>query len=132
MIVLDASAVVCLLLNTPPGQASGIRRRVVEVGGPIYVPHLADVEVAQVLRRFVLRGELSSARAGMALTALRALPLVRYPHSPFLPRVWALRDNLTAYDGVYVALAEALAAPLLTLHARIQRAPGLQTRVDVV
>jgi predicted nucleic acid-binding protein len=90
-----------------------------------------DVEVTQVLRRFVARGEIEPERARQALEDLADLPLQRYAHDVLLPRVWELRQNLTAYDAVYVALAEVLDAPLLTRDARILRAPGHGARVEV-
>lgn len=83
--------------------------------------------MAQTLRRFVLAGTLPADRAGDALDELAQSPLVRHPHYPFLERVWQLRSNLTAYDAAYVALAEFLDAPLLTLDARMARAPSWAT-----
>ena len=98
----------------------------------LHAPHLADVEVAQVLRRYVREGglEVEAGRAG--LETLSLLDLERHSHEPLLERVWALRANLTPYDAVYVALAEALGARLLTCDGRLARAPGLLGRVDVV
>src|SRR5439155_1478000 len=83
----------------------------------LHAPHLVDLEVAQVLRRYTASGEMDAQRGLQALEDLGDLPLVRYPHDLFLSRIWDLRDNLTAYDAAYVALAEALAAPLVTRDA---------------
>ena len=130
MIVLDASAVLELLLGTERGQVVGHRIENATVG--LHAPHLVDVEVAQALRRYVRDGELARAEAAVALEDLRALDLERHPHEPLLDRVWALRDNLTAYDAVYVALAEALGATLVTCDGRLARAPGVGKRVDFI
>jgi predicted nucleic acid-binding protein len=129
MIVLDASAAVEVLLRTAAGAPLAERLLAPEVS--LHAPHLLDVEVAQVLRRFSARGELDPERGREALQDLADLPLERYPHDLLLPRAWELRDNLTAYDAVYVALAEILGATLLTTDGRIARAPGHSARVEV-
>lgn len=131
MIVFDASAAVALLLNTP-SHAATIRRRLASPSEALHAPHLLDLEVAQVVRRFVLHGDLAPARASAALRDFAQLAIERYPHTAFLPRVWQLRDNLSAYDAVYIALAEALAAPLLTLDARLHAAPGHRAHVELI
>jgi len=130
LIVLDASALVELLLGTDSGRS--IAERIADPGLGLHVPHLADVEVAQALRRFVRNGELDVTSGRSALQDLRALDLERHPHEPLLDRVWALRDRLTAYDAVYVALAEALDTMLLTCDARLARAPGMGRRVELI
>lgn len=130
MIVLDASAAIALLLNTPP-HAALIRRRLASPAETVHAPHLLDLEITQVLRRFVLRGELAPERASAALADLAALDLERYSHSALLARIWQLRQNLTAYDAVYVALAEALDAPLATLDRRLEAAAGHQARIEL-
>jgi predicted nucleic acid-binding protein len=130
MIVLDASVVVELLLQT--ADAHRIEERVLGNAEALHAPHLLDVEVAQVLRRYARRGVLSSPRGAAALRVLDALPLVRHAHAPLLTRLWSLRANLTAYDAAYVALAEALGATLLTRDASLASAPGLAARVEVV
>jgi predicted nucleic acid-binding protein len=130
MIVLDASAIVELLLATRRGGA--IAARLADPTLSLHVPHLADVEVVQALRRYVRDGELDAASARSAIEDLGALDLERHPHEPLLDRVWALRQNLTAYDAAYVALAEALDAILLTCDGRLARAPGVGRRVEVV
>ena len=130
MIVLDASAIVELLLNTPAGRA--IASRIDDPAIGVHVPHLADVEVAQALRRYASDGELDAAAAADALTDLRALDLQRHAHEPLLDRVWQLRHNLGAYDAVYVALAEVLDSTLLTCDHRLARVPGVARRVELV
>ena len=109
---MDASAILEVLLQTPAA------RRVSSVlfapSQTLHAPHLLDLEVAQVLRRYVRSASISAERAAEALADFLDLPLTRYPHFVLLPRVWQMRHNLTAYDAVYLALAEALDAPLLT------------------
>lgn len=130
MIVLDASAIVELLLGTNPGRS--IAARIADPALGLHVPHLADVEIAQALRRYVREGELDAASAASALEDLRSLDLERHAHEPLLDRIWALRENLTAYDAAYVALAEALNTTLLTCDGRLARAPGVARRVELV
>ncbi len=130
MIVLDASALLELLLGTAQGHTIAARIAAPELG--LHTPHLADVEVAQALRRYVRERTLDADSAASALADLRALDLERHSHEPLLDRVWALRENVTAYDAVYVALAEALDAPLLTCDGRLARAPGIGARVELV
>jgi predicted nucleic acid-binding protein len=93
---------------------------------------LLDVEVAQVVRRYAANGEIDVERGRMALADLADLPLHRYPHDFLLPRVWDLRNNLTAYDAMYVALAEVLDAPLLTRDKRLAASPGHHARIELV
>ena len=130
MIVLDASALVELLLGTSLGRS--IATRIADPEVSLHAPHLADVEVAQALRRYVREGELDAGSAALALEDLRALDVQRHSHEALLDRVWALRANLTAYDAVYVALAEALETTLLTCDGRLARAPGMARRVQLV
>ncbi len=130
MIVLDASAVVELLLGTELGRS--IASRIEDPALGLHVPHLVDVEVAQALTRYVREGEVGRDTARAALEALRLLDIERHSHEPLLDRVWALRDNLTAYDAVYVALAEALDAILLTCDKKLARAPGVGARTELV
>jgi predicted nucleic acid-binding protein len=130
MIVLDASALVELLLGTKAGRA--VAARIADPATSLHMPHLADVEVAQTLRRYVREGDLDAASASAALGDLRALDVERHSHEPLLDRVWALRENLTAYDAVYVALAEVLDTRLLTCDGRLARAPGMARRIELV
>lgn len=130
MIVVDASAVLEVLLNSPA--AARVAERLFAPGETLHAPHLLDVEVVQVLRRYAASGELDAARGALALAALAAFALTRYSHELLLPRIWALRANLTAYDAAYVALAEVLRAPLVTRDARIASAAGHAAEVEVV
>ena len=130
MIVVDASAVLEVLLNTPA--AERIAHRLFAEGEALHAPHLLDLEVAQVLQRYARTGELDARRGSQALDDLGDLPLVRYPHEILLPRVWELRNNLTAYDAAYVALAEALEARLLTRDAALAAPRVHRARVEVV
>lgn len=129
MIVVDASAVLEVLLQTRAAQ--GIAARLFAADS-LHAPHLLDVEVAQVLRRYEARNELSAARGVEALADLAAFPLTRYPHDVLLARIWELRANLTAYDAAYIALAEALRATVITRDERLAAAPGHRARVEVV
>ena len=88
--------------------------------------------MAQVVRRYAAAGEVDADRGREALTDLVDFPLRRYPHDFLVPRVWELRNNLTAHDAVYVALAEALDAPLLTRDRRVAAAPGHHAQVELV
>lgn len=120
MIVVDSSAVVEWLLGLPLADAVGARLAAEE---SLHAPALLDIEVAQVLRRYVRRGEITDTAASRAIEALADLDTQRHTLEVLLPLIWRLRGNLTAYDAAFVALAAALSAPLLTLDARLARAP---------
>jgi predicted nucleic acid-binding protein len=130
VIVVDASAALEALLRTPA--AAAVERWLFDPGETLHAPHLLDVEVAQVLRRYARLGEIDGERGRAALADLADLPLHRYPHDFLLPRIWELRNNLTAYDAVYVALAEVLDAPLLTRDRRLAATAGRHARVELV
>ena len=130
MIVIDASALLEVLLNTPA--SAKVTERLFGRADTLHAPHLLDLEVAQVLRLYTLSGEMSAERSEQALDDLADLPLNRYPHDLFLRRIWSLRRNLTAYDAAYVALAEALNAPLITRDAALARVSGHRARVEVL
>jgi predicted nucleic acid-binding protein len=129
MIVLDASVVVEMLLRTSTAPSIEDRLR---GSASLHCPELLDVEVAQVLRRYVRSGDLDSARGEEAIADLVDLPIFRHEHRTLLGRVWALRENLTAYDAVYVALAEALDTPLLTRDARLASVAGSLVPVELI
>ena len=129
MIVVDASAMLEVLLQTPA--ALRIGRRIFAPGETLHAPHLLDLEVAQVLRRYVRSGLISAERGAEALTDLADVPLSRYPHLVLLPRIWQLRNTLTAYDAAYMALAEALDATLVTCDRALSSARG-RVRVQVL
>jgi predicted nucleic acid-binding protein len=130
VIVVDASAMLEVLLNRPSGERAA--QRLFDPLETLHAPHLIDLEIAQALRRYQAAGEMSTQRARQALLAFVQMPLERHPHRPFLDRIWELRRDVTAYDAVYVALAEALDAPLLTCDRALARAPGHRAVVEVV
>jgi len=127
LIVVDASAVVDVLVHerADPMLMERLRR------GHLHAPHLVDVEVTHALRRLVALGDLSSDRASDARVDAAELAIQRYPHRPLLHRAWELRDNLSVYDAVYVALAELLEAPLVTCDARLARASGHDAQIEL-
>ena len=130
MIVIDASALLEALLQTPA--AAAVEERLLGEGLPLHAPHLIDLEVTQVLRRYEATGQVEAARCQDALDDLQDFSLRRYQHDVLLERVWELRHNLTAYDAAYVALAEALDATLLTRDRRLATAPGHHAWIDLV
>ena len=130
MIVLDASALVALVLHTSPGER--IDSLINTSGIGLHTPYLADIEVAHALRRYARDRAVGPEAAGAALHYYRGLDLRRHDHVPLLDRIWALRENLSAYDATYVALAEALDCDLITCDARLAHAPGTAARVLLV
>ena len=130
MIVVEASAMLEVLLGTATGAL--VEDRLLTGGESLHAPHLLDVEVAQVLRRYAAAGELTPERGREALMDLVDFPIHRYPHDVLLPRIWELRHNVTAYDAAYVALAEILAAPLVTCDARLAAAPRHAAKIEVL
>lgn len=129
MIVADASAILDVLLRTEA--AASVETRIFS-GETLHAPHVLDLEIAQVLRRYEQRMELSARRGAEALADYADLTIERYPHYFFLGRIWELRHNVTAYDAAYLALAEAIDAPLITRDARLARAPGHLAKVEVI
>ena len=129
MIVLDASALVELLLEASSGHR--VAALIADPAVGLHVPHLADIEVAQALRRYSRDGEIAAADAEAAITVLHTLDLQRHAHEPLLDRVWALRHNMSAYDAAYVALAEVLHARLITCDGRLACAPGGLARIEL-
>jgi predicted nucleic acid-binding protein len=125
VIVVDASAALSALLNSGPARHALADQQ-------LHAPHLIDTEVASGLRRHVFGQRLTADAGWAALDTFRRLGLRRYPGSSLLHRVWDLRDNLSAYDACYVALAELLRCDLLTADARLSTAPGIQCAVTVV
>ena len=130
MIVVDASALVEVVLRTLTGIS--IERLIFENEYSLHAPHLLDVEVVHAVRRFVARGIVAPDRAAIALRFLSDLSIVRYPHLGLLQRVWQLRENVSAYDATYVALAEALDAPLLTCDQRLAGARNHMARIEFI
>jgi predicted nucleic acid-binding protein len=129
MIVLDASAMVDWLLQTPSGQR--IEQRIYARNETLHSVHLLDVEFTQVLRRLVRERTLIPTRAEEAMEDLMALRITRYAPVLLLSRIWQLRNNMTVYDAAYVALAEELKAPLITRDQKIAAAPGHAAAVEV-
>lgn len=129
MTCVDASALIEVLLRTERGAL--IEERLLGGGESLHAPHVLDVEVAQVLRRFEAAGSLTAERGAEALADLADFPLFRYPHDWLLPRVWALRQGVTAYDAAYLALAETLIAPLVTCDGRMASARGHHATLEV-
>ncbi|HSE59798.1 MAG TPA: type II toxin-antitoxin system VapC family toxin [Nitrospiraceae bacterium] len=130
MIVLDASAVLEVVLSTPA--AAVVYGRLSATGETLHAPHLLDLEVLQVLRRYCATGEITLDRAKQAVTDYLDFPITRYSHDVFAFRIWELRHNLTAYDGAYVALAEALSAPLITRDRKLAATSGHRAVIEVV
>ena len=129
MIVLDASAAVDWLLQTSAGER--IERRLYARNESLHAPHLLDLEVAQVMRRLVREEMISAVRGEEAVRDLFDLRIARYPHYVFLSWVWRHRDNLSAYDAAYVALAEELGATLVTRDNRLASAAGRAAKIEV-
>ncbi|MGH8655822.1 MAG: type II toxin-antitoxin system VapC family toxin [Gammaproteobacteria bacterium] len=129
--MLDASAVVDLILDIRP-YSEVISQRIIGEARALYAPYLLDVEVGQVLRRWVLREQLSVDRALVAMEDFWALPICRYPHRPLLERAFGLRDNVTIYDALYVVLAEGLDAPLLTRDQALANIPGTFAKIELI
>jgi predicted nucleic acid-binding protein len=129
VIVLDASAAVDWLLQTPAGQS--IERRIYSRNETLHAPHLLDLEATQVLRRLSLQRIVSANRVDEAVRDLLDLRVTRYPHLVLLPRIWQLRHNFSAYDAAYVVLAEKLGATLVTRDARLASVTGHVALVEL-
>ena len=129
MLVIDASALFDMLTDRPNGAAIGDRL----ISDPDHAaPHIIDVEVFGAIRRDLQRGLLDHTQATHAVTKLAAWPGQRFAQQLLLGRAWELRDTVRGWDAMYVALAEALDAPLVTLDARLAGAPGPVCRIDVI
>ena len=111
--------------------AARVRERLGQATEEVHIPHLFDVEALHALRRYFLRGDLSRDQSRLILSLLHEMKAVRYPHAPLAARIWELRENLTVYDAAYVALAEVLGAPLVTMDARLAQAPGIRAVVEL-
>jgi predicted nucleic acid-binding protein len=130
--VIDASVLVTVLANEEhAGWAEG---QLLAGATPrsLWAPHLIDAEIGSSLRRLVASGEMEDEYAAAALRDLASLPLRRIVHTGLIDRAWQLRHNLSFYDGLYVALAELLETPLLTLDVRMARAATAATRIEVL
>jgi predicted nucleic acid-binding protein len=129
VIVVDASVLVPALVDDSPG-GDAIRGRLRDE--QLVAPALIDIEVMHATRRAALEGRLDERRARQALVDLMAAPVRQVPHGGLLPRIWALRHNMTPYDAAYVALAEVIGAPLLTADRRLAGAPGCECEVELI
>lgn len=130
MIVVDASTMLDWVLHTSAGIQ--LEQRIYAQSESLHAPHLLDLELTQVLRRLVREGRISAERAEEALEDLASARIARYPHYHLLPRIWQLRDNVTAYDAAYVALAERLDATLVTRDRKLSGASGHHARIELV
>ena len=128
MIVLDTSAAIAALAARPPIKDLVVR---LQDDGDLHAPHLIDVEVIHAVRRLVAAGELTDDRAADVRSDFADLAIVRYAHHPLADRMWELRQNLTAYDAAFVALAEALRVTLVTCDGRLARAGGHQAKIEL-
>jgi predicted nucleic acid-binding protein len=129
VIVIDAS-IVAPALADDGDDGDRVRQRL--RGERLAAPELIDLEVASVIRKTLLAGDVDQRRARLALADLGALPLRRVSHRPLLPRAWELHPNVTPYDAAYVALAELLDVPLLTADHRLARSPGARCRFEQI
>ena len=128
MIVLDASCLFEVVVDSPDSEA--IRARLATEPDQA-APHIVDIEVFSLIRREHQLGNLDATLAGLAVDDLRSWPGFRFDHRALLPRAWELRDTVRGWDAAYVALAEVLEAPLLTLDARLARAVGPRCRIEL-
>lgn len=128
MIVVDTSAVLDALTGQPAKPE--LLSRLAD-DGDLHAPHLIDVEVVHALRRLVRARQLTDGRAEEARDDFADLVITRYPHPPLADRMWQLRHDLTAYDAAFVALAEALAVPLITSDSGLSRTPGHDARIEL-
>jgi predicted nucleic acid-binding protein len=130
VIVADASAIIEFLLQTELGMR--VEGRLYGGSDALHAPHLLDVEILSAMRRFVRKGDVTLIRAEEALEDLSLLRIVRHVHIDLRERVWELRDNVTAYDAVYLALAESLDATLVTCDAPLARSHGHSARIQLI
>lgn len=127
MIVVDASAVVEVVGYR---RLEALQQRLYR-GETLHAPHVIDVEVTHAVRGLVARGELSLDGAFLARRDAAEMPMTLYPHALLLERAWQLRDTLSTYDAVYIALAELLPAPLITCDARLAGSTGHAAEIEL-
>jgi len=130
VIVVDSSVILEVLLRTKSAQA--IEKKIFSKGQTLHAPHLIDLEIAQVIRRYTFAGEITPERGSQAIEDLIDFRISRYSHDILLPRIWDLRSNMTAYDAAYVTLAEVLNVPLLTRDAKLARSLGSRAKIQLI
>jgi predicted nucleic acid-binding protein len=130
VIVVDSSVILEVLLRTKSAQT--IEKKIFSRGQTLHAPHLIDLEIAQVIRRYASAGEITSERGTQAIEDFTDLRITRYPHDILLPRIWDLRTNMTAYDAAYVVLAEILDSPLLTRDSKLSRSSVTTAKVQLI
>ena len=130
MIVVDSSVILEVLLRTKSAQA--IEKKIFSKGQTLHAPHLIDLEIAQVIRRYTSASEITPERGSQAIEDLIDFRISRYPHDILLSRIWDLRSNMTAYDAAYVTLAEVLNVPLFTRDARLARSVGSRAKIQLI
>jgi predicted nucleic acid-binding protein len=130
--VVDASVIVTSLIRGGHANWAEEQLSVAGANRSLWAPHLIDAEVGHSLRRRVAAQKLRNDHALAALSRLAGLPLRRIVHTGLLDRAWQLRHNFSFYDGLYVALAEQLGTPLLTLDRRLAKAATTAVRVEVL
>lgn len=129
MLVIDASVVVAALTTT---RAAALVHELLSDEQTLHAPDLIQLEVAQALRKLLVSGVIEEEIARNAFGQFLDLPLTTYPHGALMRRVWELRHNMTAYDAAYVALAEALRAPLYTSDTRLAKSAGHRAKIRVL
>ncbi len=129
MIVVDASAVVELILRTEKGLR--VADRLEADGGPFLAPHLIDPEVMQAFRDLARRRQIALSQATAALALFAEFPLQRVPHDVLWSRMWELRENMTSYDATYIVVAELSKGPLITCDGRLARAPSHRATIEL-
>ncbi|MFZ5619260.1 MAG: type II toxin-antitoxin system VapC family toxin [Pseudomonadota bacterium] len=130
MIVIDASLALELFLVTP--RAASIEKRLDDAGRGLVAPEVIDLEILQTLRRLARDNRLPAFRVEAALDIFRHAPIERYSHRLLHARIWALKENLTAYDAAYFALAELIDAPLWTRDEKFRSVPGHGVRIEIL
>jgi predicted nucleic acid-binding protein len=130
VIVVDSSVILEVLLRTK--SAKDVEKKIFSKGQTLHAPHLIDIEIAQVIRRYASAGELTAERGAQAIEDFLDFRISRYSHDILLPRIWELRTNMTAYDAAYIALAEILDATLLTRDVKLARSAGSAAKIQMI
>ena len=130
LIVVDASVLVAALVSVSP--AANKARDALTDDKIVCMPHLADLEITNALRNMIRRKEISEDSAFRALTTIKKMEIVRYPHTDFLDRIWELRNSITPYDAAYIALTEALQTIFITADKRLSQAHGIKCKIELL